>query len=104
MVEKPTRGRPVQVRLRGKTQAGRADAWTDEASMTSAYRTILAENPTQARFMGITATTDGQPDPHDIQQALQRGAAVVEIALLPGSSVIDGKSRGVSPVEKGASV
>jgi deazaflavin-dependent oxidoreductase (nitroreductase family) len=75
-------GVPVQVLLRGKTYAGRAEAWTDEASMTRAYRTILAENPTQARFMGITATSDVQPDPHAVQQALQRGAAVVEITLL----------------------
>lgn len=75
-------GVPVQVRLRGKTSAGRAEAWTDEAAMTNAYRTILAENPTQARLMGITAIAEGQPDPHTIRQALQRGAAVVKITLL----------------------
>lgn len=97
-------GVPVQVLLRGKTHAGRAETWTDEASMTSAYRSILAENPTQARFMGITTTADGQPEPQAIQQALQRGAAVVEITLLPGSSVIEVKSRGASFGEKGASV
>lgn len=77
-------GVPVQVRLRGKTYAGRAEAWGDEASMTRVYRTILAHNPTQARFMGITATADGQPASHDIQRALQRGAAVVEISLDSG--------------------
>lgn len=75
-------GVPVQVRLRGKCYAGCAEAWTDEAAMTSAYRTILDENPTQARFMGITATANGQPDSHAVQQALQRGAAVVKITLL----------------------
>lgn len=78
-------GASVQIRLRGKTYAGRAEAWTDEATMTQAYRTILAKNPTQARFMGITAIADGQPDRHSIQQALQRGAAVVEIRLTPGA-------------------
>lgn len=54
----------------------------DEASMTNVYRIILAENPTQARFMGIAAIADGQPDPHDIQRAPQRGAVLVEITLL----------------------
>jgi hypothetical protein len=77
-------GVPVQVRLRGKIYAGRAEAWADEASMSRVYRTILAQNPTQARFMGITATSDGQPESRDIQQALQRGAAVVEISLDSG--------------------
>jgi F420H(2)-dependent quinone reductase len=77
-------GVPVQVRLRGKTLTGRAEAWTDEASMTRAYRTILTENPTQARFMGIAATANGQPASHDIQRVLQRGAAVVEISLDSG--------------------
>jgi F420H(2)-dependent quinone reductase len=75
----------VQVRLRGKTYAGRASAWTDEASMSRVYRTILVHNPTQARFMGITATSDGQPASHDIQQARERGAAVVEIHLTASS-------------------
>lgn len=97
-------GVPVWVRLRGNTYVGCAEAWTDEAAMTRAYRTILAENPTQARFMGITGTADNRPDPHAIQQAIQRGAAVVEITLLPDSSVSAAKSRGVSSVEKGASV
>jgi F420H(2)-dependent quinone reductase len=77
-------GVPVQVRLCGKTYTGRAEAWTDEASMSKAYRTILAQNPTQARFMGISATADGQPESHTIQQARQRGAAVVEISLNSG--------------------
>ena len=74
-------GNPVQIRLRGKSIAGRAQAWTDEESMTRAYRTILAENPVQARFMGITAGPDGQPASQSIQQALLRGGAVVEISL-----------------------
>jgi hypothetical protein len=78
------RGVPVQVRLRGKTYAGCAEAWTDEASMSRVYRTILAQNPTQARFMGIRATADGQPASHDIQQARKLGAAVVEISLDSG--------------------
>lgn len=68
---------PVQVRLHGKTYTGRAEAWTDEASMTRVYRTILTKNSVQARFVGISAT----PDDHDIQRALQRGAAVVELHL-----------------------
>lgn len=76
---------PVQVRLCGKTYTGRAEVREDEASMTRAYQTILAQNPTQARFMGITATPDGQPDSHDVQRARQRGAAVVEIHLAPHS-------------------
>jgi hypothetical protein len=76
-------GVPVQVHLRGKTSAGRVEAWTDETSVTHTYRTILAQNPTQARFMGIPATADGQPERHDIQQALQRGAAIIAIHLTP---------------------
>jgi deazaflavin-dependent oxidoreductase (nitroreductase family) len=78
-------GVPVQVRLRGKTLTGRAEAWTDEASMTRVYQTILAVNPTQARFMGITATANGEPESHDVQRVLQRGSAVVEISLNPES-------------------
>jgi len=78
-------GVPVQVHLRGKTFTGRSEAWTDEASMTRAYRTILAVNPTQARFMGITATANGEPESHDVQRVLQRGSAVVERSLNPES-------------------
>jgi F420H(2)-dependent quinone reductase len=78
-------GVPVQVRLRGRTRDGRAEATTDEARVTEAYRTILRRNRTRARFMGIAATSDGQPDKHSIEDALQRGAAVVEISLAPSS-------------------
>jgi hypothetical protein len=78
-------GVPVQVRLRGRVRAGRAEATTDEARVMDAYRMILRRNPTQARFMGITATSDGQPEKHSIEEALQRGAAVVEITLSPSS-------------------
>ncbi len=74
-------GAPVQVRLRGKAYLTRAQVFTDEPSVTRIYDTILAENPTQARFMGITSAPNGQPDHHDVVQALQRGAAVVEIDL-----------------------
>lgn len=63
-------GVPVQVRLRGKTLTGRAEVWTDEASMTRVYQTILAVNPTQARIMGITATANGEPDSHDVRQVV----------------------------------
>jgi hypothetical protein len=44
----------------------------------------------------------GQPDPPTVQQALQRGAAVVEITLLRGSRVIDAENRGAAFMEKGA--
>ncbi len=77
-------GVPVQVRLRGKTLTGRAEARTDEASMTRVYQTILAVNPTQARFMEINATANGEPDSQDVQRMLQRGSAVAEITLDSG--------------------
>jgi hypothetical protein len=77
-------GIPVGVCVRGKNLTGRAEAWTDEASMTRVYRTILALNPIQARFMGITATANGEPDSHNVQRVLQRGSAVVEISLDSG--------------------
>jgi hypothetical protein len=80
-----TGGVPVQVCLRGKTRAGRADATTDEARVTEAYRTILRRNPVQARFMGIAAAAAGEPEKRDVEEALQRGAAVVEVTLLPSS-------------------
>jgi hypothetical protein len=75
-------GAPVEVRLRGKTRQGRAEAFTDEAAMMRAYQVILKLNPTQARFMGIVAAPDGQPDRQTILRARQRGAAVVEIQLV----------------------
>jgi uncharacterized NAD-dependent epimerase/dehydratase family protein len=75
----------VQVCLRGKTRAGRADATTDETRVTEAYRTILRRNPVQARFIGIAATAGGEPEKRDIKEALQRGAAVVKVTLLPRS-------------------
>jgi hypothetical protein len=69
--------------LRGQTRAGRADATTDEARVTEAYRTIVRRNPVQASFMGIAAA--GEPEKRDVEEALQRGAAVVEVTLLPRS-------------------
>jgi hypothetical protein len=78
-------GVPVQVRLRGRTRAGHAEATTDEARVMEAYQTILRRNPTQARFMGITAATDGRPEKQSVAEALQRGAAVVEITLTRSS-------------------
>jgi hypothetical protein len=54
--------------------------------MIRADRTILAQNASETGFMGITAIADGQPEPRAIQQALQRGAAVIPIQLMPTSS------------------
>lgn len=73
------------VRLHGEICASYAEAWTDEARMIRADRTIRAQNATEAGFMGITATSDGQPEPRAIQQALQRGAAVIHMQLMPTS-------------------
>jgi hypothetical protein len=53
--------------------------------MIRADRTIRAQNATEAGFMGITATSDGQPESCAIQQALQRGAAVIHMQLMPTS-------------------
>jgi hypothetical protein len=54
-------GAQVQVRLQGKTYTGHAEAWSDEASMIKAYHTILAKNPTQARFRGSQPPPTGNP-------------------------------------------
>jgi hypothetical protein len=71
----------VRVRLRGKTRAGVAEVVTDEAGMSESYRIMLAQNPVQARFMGITADPDGQPNAGDLRQAIERGGAVVRVHI-----------------------
>ncbi|MGE5335039.1 MAG: nitroreductase/quinone reductase family protein [Nitrososphaerota archaeon] len=74
-------GGQIQVRLRGRKRTGVTEVVTDEASMYEAYQVILAHNPTQARFMGITMDADGRPNPGALRQALRRRSAVVRIRL-----------------------
>lgn len=75
-------GARVQVRLRGRSHSGVTEVVRDEAGMYEAYQTILAHNPTQARFMGIRVDADGRPNASDIRQAIQRGAAAVRVRLI----------------------
>lgn len=71
----------VGVQLRGKRRTGVAEVATDEAGMSESYRIMLAQNPIQARFMGIKADPDGQPNADDLRQAIKRGAVVVRVHL-----------------------
>jgi deazaflavin-dependent oxidoreductase (nitroreductase family) len=74
-------GPTVCVQLRGKRRTGVAEVVTDEEGMSESYRIMLAHNPVQARFMGITADPNGQPNADDLRQAIERGAAVVRVHI-----------------------
>lgn len=74
-------GVSVHLWLRGKERTAVAEVLTDEAAVAELYRTILAENPIQARFMAISPGPDGRPDAEDLRRALERGAAVIRLHL-----------------------
>lgn len=72
-------GATVELRLHGKARQGEAEIVTDEKQVIELYTRVLAENPTQARFLGVRGEADGKPNRDDLHRALQRGAALVKI-------------------------
>ncbi len=74
-------GASVHLWLRGKERTAVAEVLTDEAAVAELYRTILAENPIQGRFMAISPGPDGRPDADDLRRALERGIAVIRLHL-----------------------
>lgn len=74
-------GTTVWVRLQGKLRTATTEVVTDEEVMSEIYQIILAQNPTQGRFMGIKADPDGKPNANDLRQAIERGAAVVKVHI-----------------------
>jgi deazaflavin-dependent oxidoreductase (nitroreductase family) len=80
-------GTTVWVRLQGKLRTATTEVVTDEEAMSEVYQIILAKNPTQGRFMGIKAGSDGKPDTDDLRRAIERGAAVVKVHLKANAAV-----------------
>jgi deazaflavin-dependent oxidoreductase (nitroreductase family) len=79
-------GTTVWVRLQGKLRTATTEVVTDEEAMSEIYQIILAQNPTQGRFMGIKAEPDGKPNANDLRQAIERGAAVVKVQIKAGAA------------------
>jgi hypothetical protein len=75
------RGVPVELRLRGASRRGSADLITDEAGMTAAFRTMLAQAPMLGEIAGVATEADGTPRAADIASARQRGFMVIRIVL-----------------------
>lgn len=71
----------VWLRLQRKQRTAVTEVVTDEEAMSEIYQIILAQNPTQGRFMGIKAGSDGKPDAGDLRRVIGRGAAVVKVHL-----------------------
>ncbi|HEY4387794.1 MAG TPA: nitroreductase/quinone reductase family protein [Ktedonobacteraceae bacterium] len=80
-------GATVWLRLQGERCFAVTEVVTDEEAMSEVYQIILAKNPTQGRFMGIKAGSDGKPDPDDLLRAIERGAAVVKVHLKANAAV-----------------
>lgn len=80
-------GATVWLRLQGKQRTAVTEVVTDEEAMSEVYQIILAQNPTQGRFMGIKASPDGKPNTNDLRQAIERGAAVVKVHLKAGAAI-----------------
>jgi deazaflavin-dependent oxidoreductase (nitroreductase family) len=80
-------GATVWVRLQGKLRTATTEVVMDEAGMSEIYQIILAQNPTQGRFMGIKADSDGKPNANDLGQAIERGAAVVKVHIKANAAV-----------------
>jgi deazaflavin-dependent oxidoreductase (nitroreductase family) len=74
-------GARVSILLRGRERTGNAEAVTDKAEMAPLYRTLLAQNPTHGKFVGIRREPDGMPNADDLKRAIRRGIAVVRIRL-----------------------
>ena len=74
-------GKPVEVRLRGKTRTGLAEALANEQDASGVLRTILRHYPEYRRFVGVTLDENGRPDDATILGAVRRGRVGIRVRL-----------------------
>jgi len=70
-------GRPVRLRLRGRTVPARADLVGDAAEVERLLEVIAVENPRAMRFLPIPRRPDGRLDPDVLDTALKHGFRIV---------------------------
>jgi hypothetical protein len=70
-------GRPVRLRLRGKTVPAHADLVDDPAEVERLLGVIAAQNPRAMRFLPIPRRPDGRLDPDVLATALSHGFRIV---------------------------
>jgi hypothetical protein len=70
-------GRPVRLRLRGRTVPAHADLVSDPAEVERLLGVIAAGNPRAMRFLPIPRRDDGRLDPDVLAVALAHGFRVV---------------------------
>jgi hypothetical protein len=70
-------GRPVRLRLRGKTVPAHADLVDDPAEVERLLGVIATGNPRAMRFLPIPRRPDGRLDPDVLATALRHGFRIV---------------------------
>jgi hypothetical protein len=77
-------GVPAAVVVGGRRQRVIADLVEDPAALEGRYATMLAANPSFARFIGLRIGADGRPLPEDVRRAAATGQAVVVLRPAAG--------------------
>jgi F420H(2)-dependent quinone reductase len=70
-------GRPVRLRLRGKTVPAHADLVSDPAEVERLLEVFAAGNPRAMRFIPIPRRPNGRLDPEAIAAAIKHGFRIV---------------------------
>jgi hypothetical protein len=70
-------GRPVRLRLHGRTVPARADLVSEPAEVERLLGVIAADNPRAMRFLPIPRRADGRLDPDVLAAALAHGFRIV---------------------------
>jgi deazaflavin-dependent oxidoreductase (nitroreductase family) len=76
-------GRPVQVRVRGRKAAARAELVTEPGEVERLLGVLTEKNPRAARFIPIPRRPDGRLDPDVLGAALRHGFCIVRWQLAP---------------------
>lgn len=74
-------GEPIEIQLRGERRTADVRVIDDQAGVTELYSVISRDNGNFASFNHIGYTSDGDPDPRDLERAFADGARV--FALTP---------------------
>jgi hypothetical protein len=78
-------GRPVQLRLRGRTVPARADLVSDPAEVERLLGVIATGNPRAMRYIPIPHRADGRLDPDVLAAAIGHGFRIVRWHLGPAA-------------------
>ena len=62
-------GAPIEVRLKGTTRQGRAEACADDSGVTQNLQHYLELRPQIAKYMGVKLDQSGQPNCEDTARA-----------------------------------